>query len=872
MRKLLLTTLSLLAVLALLAACGPTPTEAPATEEAAPAAPVEEEFQVGLVTDVGKVNDGTFNEYAYTGMMQAADEFGLENAYIETQQPTDYEKNVEQFVDEGFDMIVTVGFMIGETTQKEAEANPGINFTIVDFAYDPAIPNVMGLVFREDQAGFMAGALAGLMSESKTVGIVAGMEIPPVVKFRNGYENGVAYTCPDCTVIGVYIDSFTDPARGKAAAESQIAEGADVIFGAGGPTGSGGILGAAQQGVWVIGVDQDEYFTTFKGGEEAGADKLLSSAMKRVDVAVYTAVKAAYEGTFEGHTAVFDAAVNGVGLAPFHDTEDAVPDDVKAKLDEVFGMLAAGSLDTGVDPVSGAMLGAAAEAEAPDPCDYGGEFLSIEALDDSTVKFTLCYPDPAFPSKIAFSAFPINDTAYLEETGGGGDIVDNPIGTGPYMVENWNRGSELVMTRFDDYWGDPAIAKTLIFRWNSEAAARLVELQAGTIDGMDNPGSDDFSVIEDDANLALYERPGTNIFYLGMNNWYEPFDNERVRQAFAMAIDKQRIVDNFYPRGSLAAGQFMPPVIFGYTPEVEWWEYDPDMAKQILEEEGVLPGFETTITYRDVVRSYLPEPGVVAQDFQAQMAAIGVTVEIVVMESGAFLDASDAGEVDGFHMLGWGADYPDATNFLDFHFGKGASAQFGDGWEDIWDALNRGGALADPDDRYPIYIEANELIKQHVPMIPIAHGGSGCAYQADVAGAHSSPLGNEYFAVMTPGDRDQFVWMQNAEPIGLYCPDETDGESLRPCEQIHEPLLGYEVGGAAVVPALATGCDASDDLTEWTCHLREGVKFHNGATLDADDVVLSYVVQWDAAHPLHVGRDGNFTYFNADFGAFLNAE
>jgi peptide/nickel transport system substrate-binding protein len=503
-------------------------------------------------------------------------------------------------------------------------------------------------------------------------------------------------------------------------------------------------------------------------------------------------------------------------------------------------------------------------------CDYGGEFFTIEALDELTVKFTLCVPDPAFPSKIAFSAFPINDTAYLKATGGGGDIVDNPVGTGPYKIENWNRGSELVMTRFDDYWGEAAKADTLIFRWHSEAAARLVELQAGTIDGMDNPGSDDFAVIEADPNLALYERPGTNVFYLGMNNWYPPFDNERVRQAFAMAIDKQRIVDNFYPRGSIVADQFMPPSIFGYTPEVEWWEYNPEKAKQILEEEGLLPGLKTKITYRDVVRSYLPEPGVVAQDIQAQLAAIGVEIEIVVMESGAFIDASDLGEIDGFHMLGWGADYPDATNFLDFHFGKGASDQFGDGHADIWDALDRGAALADPDERYPIYIEANELIKQHVPMIPIAHGGSGTAFQADVDGAHSSPLGNEYFAVMTPGDRDQIVWMQNAEPIGLYCPDETDGESLRACEQIHEPLFGYEVGGAAVVPALATRCDASDDLTEWTCHLREDVKFHNGASLDANDVVLSYVAQWDLTHPLHVGRDGSFTYFNALFGAFLN--
>jgi phosphonate transport system substrate-binding protein len=218
------------------------------------------------------------------------------------------------------------------------------------------------------------------MSESKTVGIVAGMEIPPVKKFRNGYENGVKYVCPDCNTIGVYIDSFTDPARGKAAAESQIAEGADVIFGAGGPTGSGGILGAAQQGVWVIGVDQDEYFTTFKGGAEAGADKLLSSAMKRVDVAVYTAVKEAYQDTFEGRTALFDAAVNGVGLAPFHDTEVAVPQEVQDQLDELFGMLADGSLDTGVDPVSGDLLGPAAMAGAPAAGEIGTEAHPINVL------------------------------------------------------------------------------------------------------------------------------------------------------------------------------------------------------------------------------------------------------------------------------------------------------------------------------------------------------------------------------------------------------------------------------------------------------------------------------------------------------------
>jgi basic membrane protein A len=390
--------------------------------------------QIGLVTDVGKVNDGTFNQYAYEGFIRAANEFGLENAYIETQQPTDYEKNVKQFIDEGFDMIVTVGFMMGETTQKIAEANPDVKFAIVDFAYDPAVPNIAGLVFREDQSGFMAGALAGLMTESKTVGIVAGMEIPPVLKFRNGYENGVAFVCPDCTVIGVYIDSFIDPARGKAAAESQIAEGADVIFGAGGPTGSGGILGAAQQGVWVIGVDQDEYLTTFKNGAEAGSDKLLSSAMKRVDVAVYNATRAAYLDSFEGKTYVFDAASNGIGLAPFHEAEDAVPADVRAKLDETFMMLAKGELDTGVDAISGARIGPAmamapiGTAEHPIKVLFvpsvdagvivsGGEVMA-KALEDATgLVFEVAVPTSYAATVEAMCASPTDTIGFIPALG-----------------------------------------------------------------------------------------------------------------------------------------------------------------------------------------------------------------------------------------------------------------------------------------------------------------------------------------------------------------------------------------------------------------------------------------------------------------------
>jgi len=163
-------------------------------------------------------------------------------------------------------------------------------------------------------------------------------------------------------------------------------------------------------------------------------------------------------------------------------------------------------------------------------------------------------------------------------------------------------------------------------------------------------------------------------------------------------------------------------------------------------------------------------------------------------------------------------------------------------------------------------MEANNKIRELVPMVPIAHASSAAAYRADVTEAQASPLTSERFFVSAPGDRSQFVWMQNAEPISLYCPDESDGETLRACEQLNESLLAYKINGTDVEPSLATSCDPNDDLTVWTCHLRTGVKFHNGFTLNADDVVESLYVQWDNASPLHKGNTGEFYYMTNLFG------
>lgn len=504
-----------------------------------------------------------------------------------------------------------------------------------------------------------------------------------------------------------------------------------------------------------------------------------------------------------------------------------------------------------------------------DDCSYGGVIQSITATASNQVVFQLCEPDPAFPAKVAFSSVGIQPYEHLLATGGGGEaLFRSPIGTGPYQLSAWNLGSDIVLSRNDSYWGEPAHEPTAIFRWTSESAARLNELLAGTVDGIDNPGAGDFDVIASNPALQLFERVGLNIFYVGMNNTIAPFDNLNVRLAVYHAIDKQRIVDNFYPPGSAAANQFMPPGINGWTEGFEDLAYDPELSRQLLAESGLELPLEVTLNYRDVVRGYLPQPGVVAQDLQAQLAEVGINVTIEVMESGAFLDAQDRGEL-AFHLLGWGADYVDATNFLDVHFGVGASDGFGTKYPEITDLLSQASVSADQDLRLELYAQANALIRDNAIMVPVAHGGSGVAYKASIAGAHSSPLGNESLAVMEDPDDDNIIFMQNGEPAGLYCADETDGEALRVCEQITEPLLAYAVGGTEVVPALAENYEASEDVLTWTFNLRDA-SFHDGSAFDANDVVMSYAVQWDAANPLHVGRDGGFEYWTYLFKAFMN--
>jgi peptide/nickel transport system substrate-binding protein len=503
---------------------------------------------------------------------------------------------------------------------------------------------------------------------------------------------------------------------------------------------------------------------------------------------------------------------------------------------------------------------------AAESCDYGGKIQSVEATGTHEVVYTLCSPDPAFLAKLAFVPFAVQPAEHLEATGGA--PLENPIGTGPFMIDVWDRGSEIVMSRNPDYWGEAPAFDTLVFRWAAESTSRILELQSGSAHYITNLAASDYETIEGDENLQLLEDPNPNIFYIGLTTTHAPFDDVRVRQAVAMGIDRQRIIDNFYPEGSIVPSHFTPCVIENGCEGEDWYEFDPEAAQALLEEAGFPDGFDTTVRYRDVFRVYLPEPGVVATEIATQLQEnLGINATVEEMESGAFIEESSVGGLDGIHLLGWGADYPHVTNFLDTHF---RGPQFGDPIPELVDLLDQGAAIVDPAEAAPVYEQANNLLKENVPMVPIATGAAADAALASLGNAQVPPFGAPQFATMDPGS-DTLVFYQNAEPISMFCHDETDGESLSACEQVLEGLYGYDLTGE-VVPVLAESCEPNEDGTVWTCTIRQGVTFHDGSELDANDVVTSFAVGIDAANPLHVGNTGGFEYYAYLWGGLINDE
>ena len=493
-------------------------------------------------------------------------------------------------------------------------------------------------------------------------------------------------------------------------------------------------------------------------------------------------------------------------------------------------------------------------------CNYGGNFKAIEAADELTVKFSFCAAEPAFLAKIAsVDAFDILSAANLKLTGGdAAKINENPVGTGPYIVKEWVRGDHITLVPNPTYYGDKPANTTLIFKWNKEAAARLLDLQAGNVNGIVEVTSDDMAAIQADPSLKLYPRKFNNFLYMGVNNMRAPFDNEKVRQAFAMAINKQKIVDDFYAPGSVAATQFAPiGVKPGYTDGYTSPAYDPAKAKQMLTDAKFDFSKEYTLAYAERTRPYFPQPTKIAQAVQAQLKEIGVKIKLSMEEWATYLPSVRKGEKDLF-FLGWSEDYPDATNWYDV-FLTGTNDSFGKAYPDIVDPIKQAAKLGDPVARQKLYDEVNKLVDQHVPLVTIANGTVSLAFQSSVEGVVVGPYDYNLPYMKTPDGT--MIFEQDGEPVSLNCADETDGSSFNVCLRLFSKLYTFEWGTATLKPDLAEKCVGNADATEWTCTLKKGVVFSDGAALTANDVVATFATAMDVKNPNHKGNTGSFQYF-----------
>ena len=273
--------------------------------------------KVGMVTDSGGVNDNSFCQTTWEGLVALAEEDpSFEVKYLESSTDADYRTNINTFVDEGYDLVISCGYMLADATREAAEANPDHYFAILD---DSSIdlPNVASLVFAQEQASYLVGLIAGSVTESKIVGYVQGMVSETMSLFGIGYITGVKEACPDATILQYNTNSFSDIAGGSAAAKSMITKGADVIYHVAGSTGNGVINTCGEEGIWAIGVDSDQAYLD--------PDHVISSAMKRVDVASQDIAKAVKNGTFTPGVHMYNLSNGGVDIAP---TRNHIPADV----------------------------------------------------------------------------------------------------------------------------------------------------------------------------------------------------------------------------------------------------------------------------------------------------------------------------------------------------------------------------------------------------------------------------------------------------------------------------------------------------------------------------------------------------------------
>ncbi|AUD13145.1 MULTISPECIES: ABC transporter substrate-binding protein [unclassified Planococcus (in: firmicutes)] len=367
---------------------------------------------------------------------------------------------------------------------------------------------------------------------------------------------------------------------------------------------------------------------------------------------------------------------------------------------------------------------------------------SVEAQNDHSVQITLNQVKPTFLKDLALTPFSISSPTAIEEQGE--EYSTNPVGTGPFVFEEWLRNDRVVMNKNEDYWleGYPKL-DSVIIRAIPDNSARLNALLSGEVDMIDGVDPDSVEQIESTEGLRVLSRPPLNIGYLGLTVTREPFDDKLVRQAFNHAIDKEAMVDGLFAGQAEPAKNPIPPSVEGYNDSIEAYDYDPEKAKELLAEAGYPDGFEMELWAMPVPRPYMPDANKVAEFLQSNLAEIGVTANIVSYEWATYLDRAKKGEADAF-ILGWTGTNGDADDFIyslwhEDNIGDLNSTQYAN--EELNQVLEEARTITDQERRNELYREAQEIMYEDPPIVPLVHPTPLMAAKSTITGFDPHPTG-----------------------------------------------------------------------------------------------------------------------------------
>ncbi len=392
-------------------------------------------------------------------------------------------------------------------------------------------------------------------------------------------------------------------------------------------------------------------------------------------------------------------------------------------------------------------------------------FRSCRAANDSTAVITLRRANAAFLGALSLTSFAIQSPTAMEKYGANKgtlskDGVFTPggqygvpggvaVGTGPFKLESWKIGDRLVIVRNDSYWGRKAILRRVIFRAIPDNAARLQALQTGEIQGYDLVEPQDIPTIKKNSKLKVLDRPAFNVAYVTINQKVKPFDNPLVRQAVAYGLDRAGVVKAFYAGRGEVAHEFMPPQVLGYSKNVKKYPYNPNKAKQLLQQAGVTLPLEVEFWYpTDVSRPYMPDP---AKNFQAFAASLNKSGFKVIPKSAPwrpdYVGRVQAGTAGALNLIGWTGDFGDPDNFIGTFF-RTEQGQWGFKNPAIFNLLNKAVSEPNPAKRKAMYQRANQLIMNFLPGVPYAHTKPALGFPRNVIGYKPSPVSLESFATV----------------------------------------------------------------------------------------------------------------------------